>query len=83
LGCGKKGLKDDFLRVVRLSDGNVVVTQDRKVHGRSAYVCPSEGCIKTAVKKIDKAIKINLTEERKLELKEELLSLVRQQGEDE
>lgn len=82
LGCGRKGTKEDFLRIVRLPDGNVVVTQDRKVHGRSAYVCPVQACIKAAVKKIEKALKINLTKDSKDELIEKLLTMLQHEGED-
>lgn len=82
LGCGRKGAKEDFLRIVRLPDGSVVVTKDRKVHGRSAYVCPVPACIKAAVKKIEKALKINLTKDSKNELAEKLLVMLQHQGDD-
>lgn len=82
IGCGKKGQKSDFLRVVRLKTGGLEVTKDPKVHGRSAYICPNERCIKTAVKKIDKAIKIKMEQKDLEKLKEKLISLIVFQGEE-
>ena len=49
-GCGEAQNKFDFLRVVRLPDGNVVFDKTGKLSGRGAYVCDDPKCIEKALK---------------------------------
>lgn len=46
-GCGKKGSKEEFLRIGKLSDGTVGVCDE----GRGAYICKREQCLEMAIKK--------------------------------
>lgn len=82
IGCGKKSAKQNFLRVVRLKDGSVIVTMDSKVHGRSAYVCPNPTCVNASIRKLEAKVKIKLSDEEKQRVKEELLKLLPGQGEE-
>lgn len=49
-GCGAMKNKFEFIRVVRLPDGNVVLDKTGKLAGRGAYVCDNENCIAKALK---------------------------------
>lgn len=82
LGCGKKSSKEVFLRIVRIKEGSIVVTKDRRVHGRSAYTCRNVACVANSVKKLERAFKIKIDEEEKRKLQEKLLALLEEQGED-
>ncbi len=50
MGCRERKPKRELLRVVRQTDGNVVLDFSGKVNGRGAYVCPSTECLKKAQK---------------------------------
>ena len=62
--CRERKEKSAFIRVVKTPDG-FVVTDDKTVSGRGAYVCKNEKCIKTAVKKraFDRSFKQRLPDE--------------------
>lgn len=81
ISCSRKGPKGSFLRVVRLPDGSVVVSVDPKVYGRSAYVCPSVDCIERSLKRLEGKVKIKLNEEDRQKIKNDLLALLKVQGE--
>ena len=50
VGCGKKGAKHQFIRVVKDRDGNIRVDRHHTAHGRGAYVCPNKSCVDSAKK---------------------------------
>jgi len=50
-GCGKKAGKPEFVRVVRLPDGNVVFDPAKKLEGRSLYFCPTRKCFELIMKR--------------------------------
>ena len=43
IGCGRKGEKASFLRIVAAKD-SVLLDPSGKTPGRGAYICPEEGC---------------------------------------
>lgn len=49
-GCGSVKNKFEFLRVVKLPDGNVVFDKTGKLSGRGAYVCNDPKCVEKALK---------------------------------
>jgi predicted RNA-binding protein YlxR (DUF448 family) len=51
LACRRKGSKAQFIRVVSRPDGCLEIDDEQKAPGRGAYMCPQQGCLKTAVKK--------------------------------
>lgn len=51
VACKRRGAKQEFVRIVRLKDGSVVVAGDSRVHGRSVYLCRTADCIDKARKK--------------------------------
>lgn len=51
VGCRIKRLKTELLRIVRTSDGRVVVDPEGTVPGRGAYVCRDPVCVGKATRK--------------------------------
>lgn len=49
--CGKKSVKDDFLRFVYSPEGRLICDVRKKLQSRGVYVCPEKDCIKKALKK--------------------------------
>ncbi len=47
--CRKKSTKNEFIKVVKTSDGAVKLLQPG-VEGRGAYICASPECIKKCIK---------------------------------
>lgn len=50
VGCRRRAVKGEFIRVVRSPEGRVSVDRTGKAPGRGAYVCPSARCLKQALK---------------------------------
>ncbi len=63
-GCGAVKNKFEFIRVVRLPDGNVVLDKTGKLSGRGAYVCHDPKCIEKALKtgKLERTLKTKIPE---------------------
>jgi hypothetical protein len=51
VACRKPQPKKELLRVVKTPEGDVKLDFSGRAHGRGAYVCNSDVCIQTAVKK--------------------------------
>lgn len=49
--CRNHASRDEFLRVVKTKNGEIIVDTDKKCEGRGAYVCASEKCISDAKKR--------------------------------
>lgn len=63
IGCGKKGKKSEFLRIVKTTNDEVVIIESGKVQGRSVYVCRDKNCVNSALKKIPGALRKDLEKE--------------------
>ena len=50
VGCREMRPKRELVRVVCSKDGQISVDLTGKAAGRGAYVCPTEECLKKAVK---------------------------------
>ena len=50
MGCRERKNKNDMIRVVRKTDGEVSLDFSGKLNGRGAYVCPDPECLKKAMK---------------------------------
>ena len=63
-GCGTIKNRSEFIRVVRLPDGNVVLDKTGKLSGRGAYVCNDAKCIEKALKtgKMARTLKVQIPE---------------------
>ena len=50
VGCREMKPKKELIRVVTTPEGEVHIDYSGKANGRGAYLCPSESCLKRAVK---------------------------------
>lgn len=68
VGCGELISRSSMIKIVKEhSTGEVIVNPDSKIFGRSAYLCYNQNCIEQALKKkrINKALKINMSTDLK------------------
>ncbi len=74
IGCQEKKPKKELVRVVRTPDSKVVLDLTGKKAGRGAYICPSEECLKKAVKgkRLEKNLEQNISDELLDEITEAL-----------
>ena len=50
VGCGKRGLKNEFIRIAKTPDGRIVIDGIQSFGGRGAYICNNSECLKKAIK---------------------------------
>lgn len=50
VGCGKRGLKNEFIRIAKTPDGRIVIDGIQSSGGRGAYICNNSECLKKAIK---------------------------------
>ena len=50
MGCRERKAKRDMIRVVRTTEGSVMLDFSGKPNGRGAYVCPDPECLTKAQK---------------------------------
>lgn len=64
IACGQQREKKDLLRIVRRTDGLVLVDQSGKANGRGAYLCKKHSCIDLAQKRkrIESQLQVQLPE---------------------
>ena len=65
MGCRERKAKKDMLRVVRSTDGTVMLDFGGKLNGRGAYICPDPECLKKAQKSkaLDRSLEVTIPEE--------------------
>ncbi|MBQ2661611.1 MAG: YlxR family protein [Clostridia bacterium] len=65
VGCRLMRPKKEMLRIVRLSNGDVVADSTGKVSGRGAYICPTEACFEKArrIRGMERALDTEISEE--------------------
>lgn len=51
VGCNEQKSKKELIRIVKCKDGEIFVDFTGKAHGRGAYICPDENCLKVAQKR--------------------------------
>jgi hypothetical protein len=50
MGCNEKKDKNELIRVVKSSDGQISIDKTGKKPGRGAYICDKEECLQKAIK---------------------------------
>ena len=60
--CRRKRDKGELIRIVKGSDGTIVLDTDGKAQGRGAYICSDGDCAERAVSKrlLNRAFKANI-----------------------
>ena len=65
MGCGEAFDKKSLIRIVRNTEGLILVDETGRMNGRGAYICPSAECLEKAFKRhgLDRAFKTNVPKE--------------------
>ena len=65
IGCFESKPKNELIRIVRKTDGEICIDKTGKINGRGAYICNNEECLKKAIKgkKLEKEFDTNISEE--------------------
>ena len=50
VGCQEMKGKKEMIRVIRTKEGEFLLDATGKKNGRGAYICPSQGCLKKAIR---------------------------------
>ena len=70
-GCGEAKPKKDLIRVVKTTEGELLVDLTGKVNGRGAYICKSINCYDEAIKtnRIARNLEVSINDELVEELR--------------
>ena len=84
-GCGEGKPKRELIRVVRSPEGEISIDFTGKKSGRGAYLCPSDKCLKKALKtkKLSRSLECEIPEEIYDALAEEIAYAQSMEGFDE
>ena len=65
MGCRERKAKKDMIRVVRGTDGTVMLDFGGKLNGRGAYICPDPSCLEKArkSKSLERSLETAIPEE--------------------
>ena len=77
VGCGEDKEKKAMLRVIKTSEGEILLDDTGKKNGRGAYLCFSAECLQKArrSKGLERSLKISIPDEIYDRLEEELKEL--------
>lgn len=73
-GCQEMKNKKELMRILRTSEGEIVLDTTGRQNGRGAYVCRSMQCFEQAVKNrgLERSLKCKVPEETYESLKKEI-----------
>lgn len=65
IGCGEMKSKREMLRILRTTEGEIILDATGRQNGRGAYLCGSMDCFRKAAKSrgLERALKITIPEE--------------------
>jgi predicted RNA-binding protein YlxR (DUF448 family) len=74
VGCHNMVSKREMIRVIKTSDGEIMLDTTGKKNGRGAYLCNSKECLEKAIKSksLERSLKAAIPAEIYDSLKEEL-----------
>ena len=74
MGCRERKAKKDMIRVVRGTDGTVMLDFGGKLNGRGAYICPDPNCLEKARKSkaLERSLETEIPQEVYLRLTKEM-----------
>ena len=73
VGCGEMKSKKEMMRVLKTTEGPIVLDMTGKKNGRGAYLCKSAECIKKARKNkgLERSFKMSIPDEVYVDLEKE------------
>ncbi len=73
-GCGEMKNKKEMIRVIKTSEGQILLDRTGKQNGRGAYLCPNMDCLKKALKTkgLQRSLKTEIPEEVITQLMEDI-----------
>lgn len=73
-GCQEMKSKKEMMRILRTTEGEIVLDTTGRKNGRGAYVCCSMECFEKAVKNkgLERSLKVKVPEETYASLKKEI-----------
>ena len=79
MGCRERKAKKDMIRVVRSTDGTVMLDFGGKLNGRGAYICPDPNCLEKARKSkaLERSLETEIPQEVYDRLEKEMEAEVR------
>ncbi|MBR3512081.1 MAG: YlxR family protein [Clostridia bacterium] len=65
MGCNESKEKNELLRIVKSSDGEISVDLTGKKNGRGAYICKNEDCLNKIIKskRLEKVLDTHIPDE--------------------
>ena len=65
LGCYESKPKKELNRIVKTSEGEILIDKTGKKNGRGAYICNNINCLEKAIKtkRIEKEFEVSISEE--------------------
>jgi len=65
MGCNEAKEKNELLRIVKSSDGEISVDLTGKKNGRGAYICKNEDCLNKIIKskRLEKVLDTHIPDE--------------------
>lgn len=63
VGCGEMKSKKEMMRILKTTEGDIVLDVTGKKNGRGAYLCKTEGCLKKAEKNrgLERSFKMSIS----------------------
>ena len=76
-GCQEMKNKKEMIRVLKTSEGEILLDATGKKNGRGAYLCRSMDCLEKAIRSrgLERSLKVKIPDEVYETLKEELKCL--------
>ena len=74
MGCRERKAKKELIRVVRTTEGTVMLDFGGKLNGRGAYLCPNPACLKKAqkAKALERSLEVQIPDEVYTRLSKEM-----------
>lgn len=77
IGCNEMKAKKEMLRILKTTEGDMVLDTTGKLNGRGAYICKNSECLKKAIKQkgIERSFKMEIDKSVYEKLEKEFLNI--------
>ena len=75
IGCGEGKPKRELIRIVKTTEGEVLIDSTGKKNGRGAYICPNITCLEKAIKtkRLSRAFEMQIENDLYDKLKDQII----------